>query len=291
MGLSARDVAVSDCPQNWDDDYIRKLTRSDLGLFLPEVASTAEGLSLQAKAYPKMKWEEQKVAESVRNVDEEDNVINLFGWMRTEKSIKAPHTGTDEAKAKEIIARKNRLFQTLNVYGEAGQVSKLLQGQYLDEVITWVRILSSRIGGRVLDANFNSDGYCNVNWNLKPVNVNDSLGVRSVGVSGNFRRYLHLRRYLLFCGKLWRKIYMKRILKEIIHKLAGPKLSKAQWSFLASSARTFGDGILLGGSAAFFLPETFQLREPISLERFVSLIFSGLLLIALGVILVEKGEK
>ena len=183
MGLSSRDVAVSDCPVTWSDSEIRKFSRSNLGLFLPEVVSTApEGLSLQAKAYPAMRWNEQSVPGFVRNVDDRDNVINLSGWLRTEKSIDAPNTETDEAKAREIIARNNRLGQTLNVYGEAGQVSKLLSGQYLDEVSTWVRVLSSRASGRVVYANFNPDGYCYVNWSLKPLDVRGYLGVRSVGV-------------------------------------------------------------------------------------------------------------
>ena len=73
--------------------------------------------------------------------------------------------------------------------------------------------------------------------------------------------------------------------------LTGPKLSKSQWVLLASSARTFGDGILLGASAAFFLPETFQLKEPISIARFVLLIFSGLLSIGFAAIIIKKGDK
>lgn len=183
MGLSERDVVVPDVPLTWDDKFVRRMVRSELGLYLPEVVSTApEGLSLQAKAYPKMMWDEQRVPSSVRNVDERDNVISLFGWLRTEKRIDAPNTKTDEAKAKEIVARKNRLAQTLNVYGEAGQVSKLLQDQYLDEVRTWVRVLASRVGGRVVDARFNPDGNCDVYWDLRSDDVSGDLGVRSVGV-------------------------------------------------------------------------------------------------------------
>lgn len=41
---------------------------------------------------------------------------------------------------------------------------------------------------RVVNANFNPDGNCNVNWLLEPSNVNDNLGVRSVVVSIVSRR-------------------------------------------------------------------------------------------------------
>src|SRR3989344_8438544 len=71
VGLSPRDVEVLDCPINWTDEEVRKFTKSDFGLFLPEVCSTApEGLRLQAKIYPGMFWEEQNVPALVRNEDE-----------------------------------------------------------------------------------------------------------------------------------------------------------------------------------------------------------------------------
>ena len=83
---------------------------------------------------------------------------------------------------------------------------------------------------------------------------------------------------------------MKRILTED-RLLVGPKLSKSQWQFLATSVRTFGDGILLGTAAAFFLPEAFQQTKPIPPDRFVFLLFSGLLAIALSVILIKRSDK
>jgi len=83
----------------------------------------------------------------------------------------------------------------------------------------------------------------------------------------------------------------KRILEDIKNIMSGLRLSNAQWALLASSAKTFGDGILLGASAAFFLPETLQLKEPISIDRFATLIFSGLLIISAGVILISRGTN
>lgn len=41
-----------------------------------------------------------------------------------------------------------------------------------------------------MNTNFNPNGNCNVNWNLKPDNANENLGVRSVVVSGNFKEAL-----------------------------------------------------------------------------------------------------
>ncbi|KKS64647.1 MAG: hypothetical protein UV41_C0020G0016 [Candidatus Daviesbacteria bacterium GW2011_GWA2_42_7] len=60
---------------------------------------------------------------------------------------------------------------------------------------------SSRVNGRVVNANFNPNGNCNVNWNLKPDNANDNLGVRSVIVSGISGRHL-LKRCLFFMVKI-----------------------------------------------------------------------------------------
>lgn len=70
-----------------------------------------------------------------------------------------------------------------------------------------------------------------------------------------------------------------------------PKLSKGQWLFLASTARTLAEGILLGVSATFFLPEVFQLKEAISFFRYILLFFVGLIILVIGVILQKKGER
>lgn len=73
--------------------------------------------------------------------------------------------------------------------------------------------------------------------------------------------------------------------------IARPKLSLKQWLFLASTARTLAEGILLGVSAAFFLPEVFQLQEAISFFRYILLFFVGLLILIIGVIIERKGEE
>lgn len=72
--------------------------------------------------------------------------------------------------------------------------------------------------------------------------------------------------------------------------MAGLNLSKGQYLFLASAVKTLSEGIILGASGAFFLPETFQLSGSISLIRYILLLLSGLIILAFGVILEKKGE-
>lgn len=52
----------------------------------------------------------------------------------------------------------------------------------------------------------------------------------------------------------------------------GLKFSKGQYLFLATTARTISEGIILGSSGAVFLPEVFQISEPISLVRYILLL-------------------
>ena len=69
------------------------------------------------------------------------------------------------------------------------------------------------------------------------------------------------------------------------------KLSKSQYRYFASALKTFSGGILLGSSAAFFLPETLQLKESISITRYIALVFAGLISIVIGAILEQRGEN
>lgn len=198
MGVSQRDVVVADCP--WTEGQIRQFMglgmmgrlkrlagklEPDFGLWLPEVASTApEGLRLLDKAYPSMSWKAQGVADQVTNEDRHGNSVRLYGWWRTEAAINAPLRGRDEWEARESLLRRDRQGLTLNVYGVAGEQSRLSSNtnQFLDKIGTYVRVLKSRIRGRVVYAHFDPYGNCNVYWLQGPDYVLGSLGVRSVGV-------------------------------------------------------------------------------------------------------------
>jgi hypothetical protein len=70
-----------------------------------------------------------------------------------------------------------------------------------------------------------------------------------------------------------------------------PKLSKSQYKFFASFLKTLAEGIVLGSAVAFFLPETLQMKQAISLGRYFSFTSLGLLLLFFGVILERRGEK
>lgn len=179
MGLSGSDLVVPQCPYSEDD--LRSFWQTDFGLFVPQVVSTApEGLVLLGKADPRLgSWAFQE-GTSVRNVDSKGKIIDLHGWMRTEKAIDAPHTGTNQKQAEKLVKDNGRIGDSLNVYAAAGVMSKELIGQYLDQERTWIRVLSSRDDGRVVGADFDRNGCCRVYWGLRPDDVSDGLGLRSV---------------------------------------------------------------------------------------------------------------
>lgn len=84
---------------------------------------------------------------------------------------------------------------------------------------------------------------------------------------------------------------MKRILTGIRIIISEPRLSRDQWLFLASFSRTIAEGIVLGSSAAFFLPETFQLSGPIPLDRYLLLLLICLIFLIAGVIMTSRGKN
>lgn len=182
MKLSKADLVVADCPYSEAD--IREFRRNDFGLFVPQIVSTApEGLILLSEGFPQMGSSAFQKRTGVLNIDKNGGLVDIHGWMTTEKAIDAPYIRTNQGQAERIIERKHRIGDTLNVYGVAGQQSKELTGKYLDEVRTWIRTLSSRLGSQVLNAIFSSNGLCYVHWDLKPGGVSGYLGARSVEVA------------------------------------------------------------------------------------------------------------
>lgn len=191
MGLPHSDLVIPDVP--WKEDQMRQFMgegsiglltgMQDIPFYLPQVVSGKEGLSFFSKAYPWMRWNDKDMANAeIQNVDGEGNPIQLFGHLRTEAAIDAPHTRTNEGQAADILARSGRRGHTLNTYVVAGDQSKLLRGKYLDQDRTMVRLMLSRAHGRVVSALFFPSGYCDVDLSLRPGNVGPRLGVRSVGV-------------------------------------------------------------------------------------------------------------
>lgn len=85
--------------------------------------------------------------------------------------------------------------------------------------------------------------------------------------------------------KIIAKLYS--ILLKILPR---PHLSDSQYLYIASAVKTFADAILIGSTAAFFLPETLQLTRPILLNRFVQFFITGLIILALGAILERRGK-
>ena len=84
---------------------------------------------------------------------------------------------------------------------------------------------------------------------------------------------------------------MMKILFWIRTIVSGPELSKEQWRFLAQFLKTIAEGIVLGSSAAFFLPETFQLIGPISIERYLLIMVIGLIFLVAGAIMIKRGKN
>lgn len=73
--------------------------------------------------------------------------------------------------------------------------------------------------------------------------------------------------------------------------LKTPKFTKTQYTYISSVFKTISEGIVLGSSAAYFLPEALQIENPISLTRYLSILIVGLLFLIVGVILAKKGTR
>lgn len=70
-----------------------------------------------------------------------------------------------------------------------------------------------------------------------------------------------------------------------------PQISDVQYHYFAGASKTIAEGIILGSSGAFFLPETFQLTEPISVDRYILLVLIGLIFLVGGAILEDVSRS
>ena len=69
------------------------------------------------------------------------------------------------------------------------------------------------------------------------------------------------------------------------------RLSKKQYLYFASAMKTLSGGVILGASAAFFLPEALQLKESIFVGRYLLILLAGLIFLVFGAILEKMGTK
>ncbi|OGE30729.1 hypothetical protein A3C59_03370 [Candidatus Daviesbacteria bacterium RIFCSPHIGHO2_02_FULL_36_13] len=158
-------------------DLNEHILRGDRPIFVPTELSTQATRHLLGKIWPAM--QSHSVAENTSVTNEVDH----SGWRYTEATTNAPYLDTTEKQLKDQLKKANREGLTATEYIIASQDHKLLTGEYFDQGSTWSRLLESRLGGEVVDADFYSDGYLGVHWYLKSDDHHPSLGGRSsVGV-------------------------------------------------------------------------------------------------------------
>jgi hypothetical protein len=68
-------------------------------------------------------------------------------------------------------------------------------------------------------------------------------------------------------------------------------LTREQWKYLSSVFKTIAEAMVLGSSAAYFLPETLQTTVSISSLRYIAMLWIGLCFLIFGAILVKRGEE
>lgn len=68
------------------------------------------------------------------------------------------------------------------------------------------------------------------------------------------------------------------------------RFSFKYYQYYASVFKNVGEGVALGTLAAYFLPEVFQMKEAISVLRFLTFMLIGILLIVVGGIMSVRGK-
>lgn len=150
----------------------RELESNDLMLaYIPPELSTPEALTFLSNMYPGMRLN----AEMCKNIKCE----NISGWINVEVGDRTPRTRTTEKQLKEQIERDGRTGMNLIVYIISSFNYQKLTGRHLDTQ-TWVRLLSSRLNGKVIDAGFRPDGSLHIDLPGGPDTIHESLGGRSV---------------------------------------------------------------------------------------------------------------
>lgn len=148
-------------------------------LLLPDDIYTSEGLVRLGKAFPLMRsW-----TTDPKEVARISHGSSIGGSIDIEMSLDAPYRTPKGYRQKELvdkIAADGRVGQRLPTYLVGSQWSQLVTGNHFDEN-TWSRLPGSFCGGRMLRADFYSDGGVSVSyWN--PEHRHPHLGGRSEGV-------------------------------------------------------------------------------------------------------------
>ncbi|MEX1130523.1 MAG: hypothetical protein WED59_00780 [Candidatus Woykebacteria bacterium] len=110
-----------------------------------------------------------------------ENSYELSGWLFVEAALEAPWCSTKQEQLGKIFDKLGAKGLTLVAYYVFAQYCKETQDRYPD-FDTWARLLGSSGGGRVLNADFGSDGGPDVNGSFGPSSVNSDLGGRSAVV-------------------------------------------------------------------------------------------------------------
>lgn len=145
---------------------------------------TPEGLVLLSRMHPKMRAWVDKLDVALSRIT---SGATEGGWFHIESAWRTPHTNTTQEDLENVlkgIAEDNKSYvwrgQRLTLYIIGSQDSKDLTGHYFDED-GWVRLLGSLVGGRVLRANFYSDGRLDFGWDWDPQDLGADLGGRFEG--------------------------------------------------------------------------------------------------------------
>lgn len=162
------------------DKELATLKSEGRGIVLtPDEIYTPEGLILLGRIFPEMKSWSTEAGTTVTNE------VNRGGSIDIEMSVGAPYRtaqGYTEQELIDKIVSDNRDGQRLATYIVGSQFSKLLTDKYFDQDDTWSRLPGSRDEGRVVDADFYSDGHLNVDDYWSREDRYPGLGGRSEGV-------------------------------------------------------------------------------------------------------------
>src|SRR3989344_2880534 len=139
---------------------------------IPAELKGKTGLIALGKMFPEIN--SYSVAENTPIEDESDHT----GYLKVE-GIDTPNLNTDDNQARAHFASQGIFGQRLITYLILSRQMKIIKGQYPDQGSMWSRLLGSRRGGGVVDANCLPVGGVSVSRSLSPQVRHAYLGARS----------------------------------------------------------------------------------------------------------------